>query len=149
MEKLVNYRIMGDLKLILECAKGSAKIEHVKQMKIREISDIEYIPNYNLIIDFRESNIDFLNLDIKSLKGFFDFAKNTEGVISGGKTAFLTNSPEQVVLSSLLKDLGDKLTTNFEIFSSLEAALDYLDISFVHVKFIDKALNSLSADTSI
>jgi hypothetical protein len=149
MEKLVNYRIISELKLILECAKGSSKTENVKALKIRQIADKEYNPNFNLIIDFRESDIDFKSLNILKLKEFFDFAKNTKGVLGERRTAVLTSSPEQAVLSSLLKEVGNKLTTNFEIFSSLEAALNYLDISLEQFKYIDSTLNSLSSDTSL
>jgi archaellum biogenesis ATPase FlaH len=105
-----------------------------------------YNPNYNIIVDFREFE-SFINAsNIKSVSNYINFLKQFN---IKSKVALLTTKPHQVIVSNILKELSIKsLTMDFEIFSTLKAAISYLDFSEEDFDFINKSLIELNKNTA-
>jgi hypothetical protein len=142
MKKFVNFMILPEYRLILECCKGKALVEDAISMKKDEIADNLYNPDYNIIIDFREFEGPLEGAFAKSISIFADFLKELD---IKSKAAFMTTKPHQVVVSEMLRRLSkDSLSMDIEIFSSPEAAIKFLGYpltSFDLIKYKIEALN--------
>jgi hypothetical protein len=103
MKKCVNFMILPEFRLILECCKGKVTVQDAIKMKKDEISDKLYNPDYNVIVDLREFETSVDATISKSISNFNDFLKVIE---IKGKVAFLTTSPHQVVFGEILKRLS-------------------------------------------
>jgi len=145
MKKYANFMILPEFRLILECCKGKASVEDAIKMKKDELSDKLYDPNYNIIVDFRDFESDIDATISKSISKFFYFLK---GLDIKSKVAFLTTKPHQVVISEILKRLvKESLTIDIEIFSSPEAAIDFIGFSFNTVDLVKDKIIELNKNT--
>ena len=144
MINAANYMIIPELKLILECCKGHTKMVDAVKMKKDEVADPAYSLTYNVIADFREFEIEFKASDINLIKGFVDYLKSTK---SKCNTALLTSTPHQVVLTNYLKDLSIDLPISFEIFSTLDSAINFVGYSDNNYNFINQKLIELNRIT--
>jgi len=140
MKKCIRYKIISDLKLTVEYYRGAINLEDIINFKNTEIIDEKYNPNYNSIGDFRDA--DFF-LDEKQIKEFINYIKNNKKNMGVRKTALLTNTPSQVVTSTLYQLNSDGLPMNLKIFSTLESTLKWIDISKSDYQIIDKAVQNM------
>jgi hypothetical protein len=145
MNKHANYTILPEFRLILECCKGQASVDDAIFMKKTELSDNLYNPNYNIIVDFQEFET-FLDLTInESTTNFYYFLKAL-GINS--KIAILTAEPHQVVISLILKELSTNLEAfKIEVFSTVEAAIKFLDLPIENFDLIKNKITELNKNT--
>jgi len=144
MSKLANYKILHGLRMILECCKGNATIEDAIEMKKCEIKDRYYDPGYNILVDFREFTSSIDSSSLLSLSVFVDFLK---GLRLACKVALLTTKPHQVVVMNMVKNLSIDSKMEFEIFSTLEASVSFVDCPEENLEIIDGYLQELSLGT--
>lgn len=146
MKNHANYRILPELKLILECCKGHATVEDAINMKKDEMSDHSYNPNYNIIVDFQEFVAAINTNTTDSVSRFFDFLKV---IVLKNKVAFLTAEPHQVVISMILKELSSELLPlKIGVFSTLDAATKYPGISPERFDLINNHITELNKSTT-
>jgi len=105
--------------------------------------DPKFNPNYNCLVDFRDTEITMNKEGLKSMSKFIDFFKGEQAVLSNRKSALLTSGPQQVVLSSLLKQMSIELPISFEIFSTLESSVAFINGSSRSLQRIDDELFKL------
>jgi hypothetical protein len=145
MRKHINYMILPELRLILECCRGNVSVEDAIKMKKDELSDKYYDPDYNIIVDLREFETSIDATMPKSISNFHDFLKEL-GMKSN--VALLTTKPHQVVFGEILKGLSkSSLSIEIAIFSSPEAAIDYLGYSINLHGLIKTKINVLNKNT--
>jgi len=133
MDGYIKYKILPELNLIIEYYCGKVNIDDIINHKKSEIEDIEYNPNYNFIGDLRDSELDVTQEDVFVYVSFLE----TNNKVSGQrKSAILTNTPNQVAFTSLFKHKSKKLPANNQIFSTLEAAMEWLNLSKNHLTHI-------------
>ncbi len=78
MKESINYIILPELKLILECCKGQASVESIINRKKDELLDELYYPDYNILVDFREFE-NFNNSTYShAISDFINFLKQLE-----------------------------------------------------------------------
>jgi hypothetical protein len=145
MKRYANYMILPEFRLILECCKGQASVEDAIYMKKTELSDNLYNPNYNIIVDFQEFET-FLDSTInESTINFYNFLKELD---INSKIAILTSEPHQVVISMILKGLSTNLETfKIEVFSTVEAAIRFLDFPIENFYLINNKIIELNKNT--
>jgi hypothetical protein len=144
MKKNVNYSILPEYKLILECCKGNATVEEAISMKKDELADNFYNSKYNVIVDFRDFTSFVDASSVESVSVFFDFLTK---INAKNRVAFLTYSPNQVVISKILKDLcHDALT--IEIFSIVENAIAFLGYLGDELDEIEDKIFELNKNTA-
>jgi hypothetical protein len=143
MKTFADYMILPELGLILECCTGQATVDDAIRMKQEELSDELYQANYHIIVDFRAFETFFDTTLTDSISKFFMFLKSIE---IKGKVAFLTTSPQQVVISELLKSLG-KDSVEIDIFSTAEAAIKFLGFSDDDFEVIHAKIQELNHQT--
>ena len=80
------------------------------------------------------------------ISNFYDFLKELD---IKSRVALLTTKPHQVVFSEILKRLNqDSLTIDIEIFSSPEAAIDFVGFSFNNFDLIKNQIIALNKNTA-
>jgi len=137
--------ILPEFRLILECCQGNVSVEDAVQMKKDELTDKLYDPGYNIIVDIREFETSIDATISTSISNFHDFLK---GLDLKSNVAFLTTKPHQVVFGEILKRLGaGSLFMEIEIFSSPEAAIDFLGYSINDFESIKNKISALSNNT--
>jgi hypothetical protein len=145
MNKSANFMILPEFRLILECCKGNTSVEDAIKMKKDELSDMLYDPNYNIIVDIREFETSINATISKSISSFYNFLKELDLTC---KVAFLTTKPHQVVLSEMLKRLSERsLNMKIAIFTSLEAAIEFVGFSFKSFELIRDKILALNENT--
>ena len=146
MKKYANHMILPEFRLILECCKGQASVEDAINMKKDELLDKLYNPNYNIIVDFREFDSFINSSNIRSVSDYINFLKKFD---IKSKVALLTTKPHQVIVGQILKELSIKsLAMDIEIFSTLKAAISYLDCPVENYETINRSLIELNKNTA-
>lgn len=127
MKKKVNYMILPNLKLIIECFKSDVTDDEAAQMIMAEVSNPLYDPTYKAIVDFREFETFIDNTTFESITAFVQYLKALK---VQNKGAFLTSKPHQVVVVEYLKQLfTQQMHIDIEAFSTIEACVKYLGYS--------------------
>ena len=143
MKKYLSYKILPEFKLILENFKGQVTVEDIINLKKIESMDNSYNPKFNIIADIRDSEYISYDSAIEStISLYFNFRST---FFTNSKVAILTATPHQVVISTILKKLCTNLESLLiEIFSTMEAAIRFINIpieNFNHIKDIISDLN--------
>lgn len=127
MKNQADFVIIPECKLIIECCKGIVTLEDSLNLKIEELSDPQYNPTYNVIVDLQEVEIP---LDSNPNEQITFFANYIKPLSLNCKVAFLTNEPHQVVIGEMLKQMTyEEPDVHIEIFSTLKAAINFLGLS--------------------
>jgi len=141
MLKCVNYLIIPEYKLTLECCYGKVKVDDAIRMKQNQFLDNFYNPNYNIITDFRKLTSIIKRTTFKSINNFIKFLEKS-GVQNN--IALLAKSPEQVVVATILKQLCLKrLSIEVGVFTTLEAALKFVNVDPDKLPLIERELFKL------
>jgi hypothetical protein len=148
MDKIICYSILPELSLIIEYLGGKVDGDDAINLKLIEKKDPKYNPKYNCLVDFRDIEIQMDNEGIKSLSKFIEFFKAEQTILSKRKSAFLTSEPQQVVLSRLMKEFSIELLINFEIFSTLQSSLEFINCPPGNVQVIKDELVKLKQTLS-
>jgi hypothetical protein len=139
--KHLNYRIIPELKLILECCKGQVTVEDAIKMKETQLFDELYDSNYNIIIDFREFVLKLEPQNIKMISILVDFLSQHE---IKSKVALLATEPHQVIICEYIKRFGMNLTINFNTFSTLESAIRFVECPINEIGRINNKIVELN-----
>ncbi len=134
------YKILPEKKLILRRFVGILTMDDIFQCIKNSLTDEAYDPEFSAIYDIRDVNH---NIDKNAISKFTKDIWETKEIISKRTVVFITDSPSQVVLSTLLQTL--RQTTFFRIVtvSTVEAAIRTLNIPKEEMKEIENALRSL------
>jgi hypothetical protein len=147
MGKLINYIILPEIKLIVENYKGVfTSVDAINYKKIMKEDNV-YDPSFNIITDLRELEMHVqADVDIKELSVYLDFLKNTP---VERKVALLTIKPNQAVLAHLFKEMARDTIIEYEVFSTLNSAIQYVGLPLIKSDIINVALEKLSCSKSI
>lgn len=86
-------------------------------------NDIDYNSNMSILNDLRDCEIP---TDERSICKLTEYIKNNKKIYAKRRTALLTESPNQVVFSTLLVDLKKESLVSISIVSTLKSALMHL-----------------------
>jgi hypothetical protein len=143
MDKIIRYSILPELSLIIEYLSGKVDGDDAINLKKIEKNDPKYNANYNCLVDFRDTEVYMNNEGKISMSKFIEFFKGEKELLSKRKSALLTSEPQQVVLSSLLKDFSIELPMYFEIFSTLQSSVAYINCLPGDIQVINDELAKL------
>jgi|WetSurMetagenome_2_1015567.scaffolds.fasta_scaffold820282_1 hypothetical protein len=146
MKKLANYIILSELKVMVECYKGQLNATDAINYKKSMHENPAFDPAFNIITDLRETEMNIKTENqVNQLRDFLDFLKDTP---VQRKVALLTDKPNQAVLAHLFKEFGKETLIEYEVFSTLAAAIKFVDLSPNYYDLINEALKKLSRTTS-
>lgn len=99
-----------------------------------------YLPTYNLLIDFRKADLIF---DTAKVSRYVDFVNNFPQIHGKRKTAFLTSRPNEVVLTTVFGLIKGNLPIDSNTFSTLNAALAWLGLTQANYNLVYTKLEQL------
>ncbi|SDW73015.1 hypothetical protein SAMN05444411_10261 [Lutibacter oricola] len=120
------YKILTNQHLIIEVYNGDFYIEDVIALKTKLFQDINYKPDYNIIMDLRNAT---WNISEEEILEYIQFATKNIKSISNRKIAFLTSKPKEVVIGILFSKLNKKLPVTLDVFSTLGASFSFLNFN--------------------
>lgn len=123
MKSYLDFKIIPDLNLIIEYLAGPIDIQLFMQHKQRIINSEFFGPNLKYLLDYREATI---NINQKDILDYIDFAEKNEK--PSNLTAFLTQTPKQVLVTQLFQLLKGEKLGKPSSFSTIDAAIQWLRI---------------------
>lgn len=134
------YKIIPEKKLILEHYSGIILIQNIINQKIKISNEKDYNPNFDLIHDFRKAEFQISEEDGLY---YLNFLMKNKILYSKRKVVHLTNTPEQVAITTLFSMLKDEPNINTQTVSTIEAALVWLGHSINDMYVIEAYFNEL------
>jgi len=125
MNKYIS-KIFPSGKIIIEHLHGFITWSDILAMKKEEASKPNYNPNYNLITDVRDVEID--TDDLEGMNKYLNYFKIDTKAVGNRKTAILTNSSRQVIHSEILKFKTDSLPMDLKTVSTYDAAFEWTEL---------------------
>jgi len=125
MSAICRYKILPEFKLVIGKYTGNISEKEIISLKDEIKADKNFDWDFNVLDDFSEA---VFNLSEKGLEIIRQWLQ--ESYSSKRQSALLTNTPDQVVVITLFKDLEkNKLPMSIKIFSALSNALPWIGIS--------------------
>lgn len=118
------YRILPNENLVIEYHKGILEAITYIEFKKKLLKDPLFKPNLNHFIHFK--NVVF-NTPQSELNTFVGYIKNNVKALGERKLAFVTDTPNQVVTTTMYQIMLQNSTLISEIFSTNETALHWLN----------------------
>jgi hypothetical protein len=135
------YLIIPDLNLIIESWIGNFNFDEILEQKKMESADPKWKDNYNVLADDRQTNFE-INVLLNDNSKYLSLSQN---FIKKRKTALLTSLPHQVVTSILLQmHKHPEALVELEVFSTVKAAINWLNIDIKELNRIDMLFNQMS-----
>lgn len=125
MNAKINYKILPESKLIIECFDGNITFNDIIGSKRKKNLASDFNPSFNHIIDLRKAHFEVNYNDIDKI---VQFQQDNKEFIKRRKSAFLTDSPQQASLSILFSMSMKNLPIEFELFSTVRATLNWLEL---------------------
>lgn len=123
MKKFGSYIILKKESIIVEYHSGDINVNDFIDSRKIISADSEYNPNFDLILDYREANMEVAQNEIEL---FVDFFKNYSSILGKRKSAYLTTDPKQVVITSLFSSAISDLDVRPKTFSTLKSVVHWL-----------------------
>lgn len=117
------YKILPNYKLVLEFHKGILKTDTYIEFKKLLALDPLFEANLNYLIHFKQVTFKTSSEDIEK---FVAFMSSKKDVLGKRRVAFITNTPNQVVSTTIYKYLQSSLMQEVEIFSTTQEAIKWL-----------------------
>lgn len=129
MQTKFKHFIIPNEKLIVEFYFGNIYFDDYIGIKKYICMDINYNPNYNVIMDFRGSALKLKKKDFKKVINFLTSYKKIKG---NRKAAFVTENPYNVAQTAYFIMNKGAIPIFPKTFSSMEAALQWLFIRSIN-----------------
>ncbi|MFC2103915.1 STAS/SEC14 domain-containing protein [Bacteroidota bacterium] len=119
---MITYSLKTDIFLVI--FEGKITFEEIVNY-LKDFSDLEDLPNDLLLLyDLSNVELNFAPAEIKMISHVADLSTQKYSSI---KTAFLVDKPKMTAYSTLFSNLADEIKTQRKIFSTKEAALEWLN----------------------
>jgi hypothetical protein len=142
--KTLKYKIIPALKLYIDCWYGKLTFDKILTAKLEQAKDSLWNREYNNISDIRNS---IFTLSDEEAKKIIDYTETDTRWQNDRKTAYLTNTPNQVVFQKLLEfNKSQDIPNKIEAFSTLEAILSWLGIGKSNFNKINNIIIELAEE---
>lgn len=146
MIKSTQYRILSELKIMVEYFSLETSLKDKIEHRKRVIQDQYFNPNYNFITDFRDTHINF---SVDDVSAYIEFATNATKMHGDRRSAILTNTPNQTIFTSLYILEVQNSPSHVEIFSTMDAALRWVGLSSVDNIKIEAVINEMKTKADV
>ncbi len=141
MKGQLRYKILDDLKLIVVRYSGVLTVDELIEQTNSRNENSAYNPLYNTIYDFRECTFDVKLAEYDRCE---EVGQTTPGYNTGKKVALITNKPKETLLLISFVKAVQQHKSNFEVFSAVGAALQFVGASQSTRSQIEGVLKELS-----
>jgi hypothetical protein len=134
------YKILSDKRLIIKYFCGSfTKPDIIKWMN-ETVQDRLFDPSFSVLNDYRDADS---SIKTKEIHEFVDFLWEDKISYGKRKSAFLTNTPNQTVFTTLLGQFNHEELIKIKTFSTLIAAVEWLGLQPSDLETIEDILEDL------
>ena len=119
----IDYTINKEKGIITEIWREKVSFEDYKDLKSREFSDPDFNNSYDIISDLRNASLSYSEKDMNKIIQLF---KENQEEIGNRKSALVTSNPIQVASTILFKEKIKYMPINVRIFSTREAAEQWI-----------------------
>lgn len=140
MKKFTSYKIVPELNLIIGNYQGNIGLKEVMLQTYSFTIDPDFNPEFNVLLDFRNSSAIAFRMDIDD---YVRFLKKTLILKSKVMVGILYRTPNQEYLLKIYKGLGKFLNMEIGYFIQLEDCLNWMNFSETEKSFISKTLTNL------
>lgn len=145
MRNYGNFKILKNKRLIVEYYSGIILLDDFISLHTRKGNHPDFNKNFNLLIDFRDANIQLSKEDIYALIAFH---QRNEKLLGERIAAHLTLTPRQVVSSSNFDIYNEVLPIRIAVFSTLGAALNWVGLGYNDQAEIQACLDAFKVEAS-
>lgn len=143
MPQNFQYKILKEKSLILEYYSGRFDVDQLINCKKRIANDKTYDPNFNVIHDIR--NLELL-FEIDEVKKYVNLLSEDKRYLGERKSAMVTQTPDQVIISMGFEMLKENLPITFKICSTVEAACVFIGFSQDEYEMIESLFNNFHSN---
>lgn len=123
-----HYKILPHYSLIIQKIEGDISISDSIEMTRNEFADAQYNVTYNILVDMRNFKSPAKTQNhVANVEVFTEFLKQNS-THSNALVSIIISEPLQAVIIELFKNKISELPFNISIFTTLEAALEYLHL---------------------
>jgi len=140
-----NYRILKEHSLVTIVHNGYLNLNSMMSLMKKLCSDPIFSSNFDCIIDINDVVID---LTIKDINIYVNHLENNSNPLENKRIALITNTPKQVVYSTLFKQEQELLhpLQKVQIFSTLENACEFLKLKDCSVDLVLENIKTLKKE---
>lgn len=135
----INYKIDTENKLIYHVFHHSITVDTILKMVEKLIKELDYSPMYDALYDMQNCN---LRININELPIISNLLQIDPKLNGSRNTIYLTNKPNEVVITTLYSKLLKNTTITPHIISTISAAQSLLS-NHIEIDEIKKNLDSL------
>lgn len=146
MEKILNYRIIPDKRIIIEHFSGLVDVNDLIACQNNVSYHADYNPNFNVVIDFRDARLSLSEPDV--LK-YIHFVRSTTKIYGSRREAHITGSPHQVVAATMFEILKKDLPVNVKIVSTVGAAANWVGLDFNDIGMVEQAISTFKLNIGV
>lgn len=121
---LSNYKILKEHNLIIEYHSGILDADSFIAFKKSITLDPLFSPNLNYFVHLKK--VDF-STNLEDIDKYVKFLNTNSKVYGNRRVALITNTPNQVVSTTIFKLMHQNASQTIEIFSTNEIALEWLN----------------------
>lgn len=140
MEKYLSYTIISELKLVICNYQGEISIKEVTQLTLTFIADPLFNPDFNVLLDFRNSAAIGFRVDITD---YVDFLRKTISFKKKVKLGIVYSTPNQEFLLKFYKTFGKFLNLEIEYFRQLDQYFEWMQFPDEEKQQIMDSLQSM------
>lgn len=122
-----NYKILKGQNLIIEYHSGILDANSFIAFKKSITLDSLFLPNLNYFVHLK--NVTFIT-NLEDIVKYANFLADNYHVFGNRRVALITNTPNQVVSTTIFKMMQQNKSQSVEIFSTNESALEWLNSNF-------------------
>lgn len=135
-----SYKILKDHNLIVEFHSGILKADSFIDFKKRITLDPLFVPNLNYFVHLKNVTFTPINETEADISTYSKFIMNNFNVYGNRRVALITNTPNQVVYTTIFKTMAENAHQSVDIFSRYENAMKWLGVDLDVEKLIDVVL---------
>ena len=139
--KKFEYRILPEHGIIVEKISGLVTGHELIGFKKNEMQDKDYQFHFDVIADLRK--VDFASVE-DIVEAFFGFYQEYFPLMKNKKSAYITRKPLQVAVLTLYGDKLKSTPMDIRIFSTTEAAVNWIGLTSSSLKFHEDILSVFS-----
>jgi len=140
MKNNIEYLILDNKSLIIECYHGNFNIDELIEFKKKVGNNKRYKPNFNVIHDFRKLKFLF---NINEISKYIQLISENNKLLGERKSVMITETPNQVVASMGFDLIKKELPIQVKVCSTFKTAFDFIELPKEDWNLIESLVNSL------